>query len=88
MEGIEEARENTPYFETVSSEEIKAHFGIENTEGQKCRIINNHSQVRERLMLNAGIRGRKRVIIDFDPDYFCFVHREIPIEPFPSRINP
>ncbi len=81
-----EAKKNTPFFGTVSRAEVNEHFGIDSDEDY-YRRMNNHQWVRDRLMLNNGIMGRKRIIIDFDPDYFCFVWREIPIESAPSQTD-
>lgn len=67
--------ENTPL------KEIFQHFDIEDNPEQPkyfSVLLNNRATTRKQLELTYRLQGRKRVIIDYDPDYFCIAVSEIP----------
>ena len=72
---------NSPLMETTPLKEIFQHFGIEDNPEQPkyfCALFNNRALTRKQFELIYRLQGRKRVVIDYDPDYFCFAVSEIP----------
>ena len=77
-----EMREIYPLMKATPAPEILAHYGHGDISNETWFLIPNHIVARKTLSLDCGIgiQGRKCLLVDYDPDYFCFLSREFPWE--------